>query len=321
MNEIIKRNSEIYTRIEKLKPYEFIHSVVYELQMRKQNTENKIVYNKTKGYLLYYISINEIRITDKINLRDLIFNIFPSLYANTKDFIKKANPDISDEKIIESIKKANFGIKEIIENYIKNENEKFNEVFYEHNNKMEKLTKEKLIEIIDKTSFAPILFPDFSVPPVYEKHHKNVTLMNINLELPEKDLIDYIKKIKKDYDTNKLRIEMPVDLINDNYKENNELCTQKEYYKKKFKMVKVKKKDGKIIVKSSQIIFNSPKKVADMLFIYDQTKKGLIKKEIKDLLTEYYKKEFTYNTYDFYKVVAEEFIDNNEYIKLVSNPL
>jgi hypothetical protein len=321
MNKIEERNSEKYTRIENLNPYEFTNCVAYELQMRKQNRESEIIYNETNGYILHGISISEIKITNKINLKDLIYQIFPSLYDDAKNLIKKKEPAISDEKLEKTIKDANIDIKDIILNYIKNETIVFNEVFYENNDKMEKLTKAKLIEIINKTSFAPNITPNFSVPPTYQKHHKYVTLHSINLELPEKDLVEYIKKIKKDYDTNKLNIKMPVDLISDNFKENNELCTQREYENKKYKKIKIEKKTGNSIVKQSKIVFNSAKKVADMLYIYDQTKRSFTMKEIRPLLTDYYESEFTYDTYYFYEAVAKEFIDNNGYLELVSKPL
>jgi hypothetical protein len=321
MNKIEKRNNERYTRIEKLNPYEFTNCIAYELQMRKQNKENEIIYNETNGYILHYIPISEIRITDKLNLKDLIYQIFPSLYDDAKNLIKKKEPAISDEKLEKTIKDASIDIKDIIQNYIKNETIVFNEVLYENNDKMEKLTKNSLIEILNKTSFAPILAPNFSIPPTYQKHHKYVTLYNINLELPEKDLIEYIKKIKKDYDTNKLKIEMPVDLINDNFKENNKLCTQQEYQRRKYKEVEIRKKNGTVSVKSSKIVFDAAEKVADMLYIYDQSKKGFTIKEIRPSLSDYYISEFTYDTYYFYEAVAKEFIDNNGYLELVSKPL
>lgn len=321
MNKIEKRDSDKYTRIENLNPYEFINCVAYELEMRKQNKESEIIYNETNGYILHGISISEIKITNKINLKDLIYNIFPFLYDNVKNLIKKKEPTISDEELEKTIKNSSIDIKDIIQNYIKNEDVVFHEVFYENNDKMEKLTKAKLIEIINKTSFAPNITPNFSVPPTYQKHHKYVTLHSINLELPEKDLVEYIKKIKKDYDTNKLKIKMPVDLINDNFKENNELCTQRKYEEKKYKKIKIEKKTGKTQYKSSKIIFDSPKKVADMLYIYDQTKRNFPRKEIRPELNAYHNSEFTYDTYYFYEAVAKEFIDNNGYLELVSKPL
>ena len=42
VNKIEERNSEKYTRIENLNPYEFTNCVAYELQMRKQNKESEI---------------------------------------------------------------------------------------------------------------------------------------------------------------------------------------------------------------------------------------------------------------------------------------
>lgn len=317
MSELLSRDNEIYKRIENFKEYEYTYCIAYEM-MQRSFGEKCILKKDTKGYICKPIDISDIMLSSKCNLRDYIFNIFPSLYNDLLKQKNKESHNLTDEERIQFLNTP-ISLEYIIEHYINNGEKQFQNIFYEKSkNKMEELTKEKLIDIIknEKKISRPIL-PDFAYESVVPKEHKFVALYNINLALPVKELVCYIEKIKKDFDTNNLILDTPIEILSEDYIKK-ELCTQEDSIQKRYGKIERFKKNGE---KKSKMdvysILKESKKVADMLYIYDNEYNNFNKPEIIQELITYHGK-FDTDRYDNYLKIAEKFINDNAYKKLIT---
>lgn len=112
MNEILRRNHDIYMRIEKFEDYEFFNCIAYEMFQRSIGIEplniQKQYQENSKGYLIQgYDNLGNIKLTSTCSLEDYIFSIFPSLYDDLLNKLKKENP-LTKKKLIDIIKNTNY---------------------------------------------------------------------------------------------------------------------------------------------------------------------------------------------------------------------
>lgn len=135
--------------------------------------------------------------------------------------------------------------------------------------------------------------------------NKFITLENINLALPEQELIEYIKLLKNQY-----------------LKDNSCLTTAYELeFRNHYianKTIKVKKPRGKIFDLKYQNTLDSNIKFADMFYIYDSIKSGISKNVISSKLTHYHhaKKDETF--INKYYAFAEKFIEHCYYKRILT---
>lgn len=136
---------------------------------------------------------------------------------------------------------------------------------------------------------------------------KRVNLMNINLNLPEKELVAYIKHIKNQFDNSPEIIKTPIEILGEKLKKIDQ----------NFNIPKTKNNSECINPRKH---LNTKQKLADMLYIYDAIKKGISKSNIQLQLT-YHKDNQTLvdqKTITKYYEIAKEYIDNEKYIELIT---
>jgi hypothetical protein len=321
MEEITPRNNGIYIKIENYKKYEYTNCIVREMEERSLGTDPKkiqSIFNESSTiYTCSVISVSDVKLSARCTLRDYIFNIFPSLYDELSKEIKKTHKNLNEDKLKSEILNNSIPIKYIIQQYMNKNNVNFNEIIYtKDDGQMEVLTKDKLNKIIEDTNYANSIVPQFSYPINIPKDYKFVALHNINLTLPIDELTAYITKIKEDFDTNKLILDTPLEMMNIDYI-NKIKCTQNEAKSKRYRSIVIFKKNGE---KKDNIntfdIINSPGKFADMLYIYDQENKSFTKKQILDELINYHI-TFDKDRYDKYLLTAEKYIDDEYYLNLI----
>jgi len=312
MREITTRNNEVYQRIEQLKTYEYTNCIVYEMMERSVGSTPEDIhktYNKdTKGYSCTELDISHVSLSSRVTLRDYIFNIFPSLYEDISKKIKKENQKCTGDELKVSILNREISIKYIIQNYMQKDNVIFNEIFYASDEgKIEQLTQIKLKKIIEKINFSRMIVPHFGYNTVLPEDYKFVALYDINLVLPVDELVDYIKKIKNDFDTNKLDIDTASEVMSDVNKSTLKRYEQIQTYKKNG--------DKNKLINTFNII-KTERNAADMFYIYDQECQGFEKKEILNELVDHHG-SFDTIRYDEYLLTAEKYIDEKYYLKLI----
>lgn len=321
MGKILPRNHEIYMKIEDYEEYEYTNCIVHEMNERSIGTDPKEIQKNhtenSKAYTCTNLDVSHIKLSPRCTLRDYIFNIFPSLYDNLSKEIKKTHKNLKKDELKSEILKKSIPIKDIIQQYINKDSVNFNEIFYTNDKgEMKILTKDELKIIIEGTNLSHVIIPQFYYPIFLPKDHKFVALYNINLALPIDELKDYITKIKKDFDTNKLILDTPSEMMNMDYI-NKEKCTQEESISMRYKGIETFKKNGekKYNINTFDIIY-SHVKFADMLYIYDQDDEGFTKKQILDELINYHT-TFDKDRYDKYLLTAEKYIDDEYYLNLI----
>ncbi len=323
MNNVLKRNSPIYTDIEKFADYELTQCIAYEMAIRdsyyqKQVDEVIDYYFKNK---INKMNINEINIEKKIshygwlchkiNQIDTIpfselekFKIYEEpRYKRIYQIIKilhNANilaytqeEELAEEEkydkkttYIQNMDGYNI-ITTIIKDKWKDEEKDFKGVPYStDNNNIENNFKRPKIKTDDLVSATP--------------------KVEINLTLPKDEIIAYIEHIKKTIDKKKLA---PVEVLeNKLQKSDTKVCPKK----------------GKCF--ESKNLLSKQEKLADMFYIYDCLQKGNITQDgiAQNLITYYDEKypdkesKYDVGTIKRYNDILVDYIDNNRFIELLT---
>lgn len=274
-----------------LKKYNFVSNVLPKKIIYNQNSKKNIFYSNLEDNFFKHFK-NTYKILG--NHQEFLFNKFYrkdkqiSYINENKAFkikkIKTFNPKLSHRTPLnigfaQSLKKSNYERNEIL----KSENE------------------------IEPNFARPLLKPNY-------KKNKYVNLNNINLALPEEELIAYIKLIKNSFENNDNLIKTPYELF-----ENKLFKTEKE----------ISTKNGKKINAMDNILQTKNKltknlKLADLFYGYDAIKVGMRQKDILNELDNYYHNEHyllterSKNTLKLYHEIAIEYIDNLKYKDLIT---
>lgn len=322
MNEILRRNHDIYMRIEKFEDYEFFNCIAYEMFQRSIGIEplniQKQYQENSKGYLIQgYDNLGNIKLTSTCSLEDYIFSIFPSLYDDLLNKLKKENPNLGDKELNDNVMNMSISIEYIIEKYLKKEDIPFNEIIYKTDEgKRAYLTKKKLIDIIKNTNYSYNIVSNFKYKYNIINNYKFINLLNLNLALPKKELVAYLTKIKDDFDRNELVLDTPSEILHKDYINKTKITLQESIINRHDK-IKVYKKNGEIKYEiDPYTILNSKENMADALYIYDQEELNYSKNEILDELLMHHDK-FDSDRYDKYLKFAKKFIEEEAYKNLI----
>lgn len=296
MNNLPKRSDFSYKEIEKFEDYEYTNCIAYEMSIR--NKELKELLKEIVNYPLYEFSPYKDKhneLDEKLEKNYFInFKIRKHIEKSYEEYLKKYHKEFYERRECIQIMKA-FRNKEfekhIIDNITEYE-EKVQNYFYNnferlkfeydeftteehatHENsrplihevyvvkidgEFELVDKESpCIAVIENRNFLRFKRPRLSV---YKELDKTIKF-NINPNLPKKELIAYISKLKDVYDEDNSIIKSPLELLGENFK----------------------KADNKKINK---------KLIADKFFIYDYIKARQEKiKSDNELYSQVYKEE------------------------------
>lgn len=281
MNKL-NRNMEQYLEIEEFEDYEFTSCIAYEMAIRNDRVikliKENIFYEKenkhfnsdiddellTKFYIDEYF-LNYHFFSEIFNISDVIISMgwrWGNDYKNNR--LEK------DEKRIFSIEHfKGFSSTSIVN---------------------------EIDGIVPEQSY---LLTNFKRPPLESFPIIKELDVRLNFSLPEKDLVEYIKHIKKEFDKKNSIIKSGFELLNDIEFNNSD---------------KINLRD----------ILAYKERVADMFFIYDSMKLSHKILKIRYILEDYYSskgvstKSFTEKTIRKYFELAKEYIDNCKYKELIT---
>lgn len=155
-------------------------------------------------------------------------------------------------------------------------------------------------EIIDNFMESNSIYPSFKRPKLQVYEISKEVDVSLNLALPEKDLIEFLKLIKKDFDKNNKIIQTAFEVSENVEFKNSD---------------KIKPRD----------ILSNKLYVADMFYIYDCIKLGYRYFDIRNELYRYYldvkkieTRTMTEKTIKKYNDIAKEYIEKLKYKELVT---
>lgn len=330
-----KRDSRVYTDIEKLKDYELTNCIAYEMAIRNDMNIKNIDKFVRKFLSEDLINNNYQIILDQkdfkaskeysYNLTDNMISPF-GLYLKNYSFFEELRNFINNEK--KKYKKFQEGRKKIfIENDFNNinfdlEGRDFDKFFfykdeYKNTDKIDtnkKIIYNHLVETNFFTSFTRYIknkgtneaeikpaeiTPKYSRPLLYIPFAQYKTVkLNLNLELPIKDLEDTVRKLKQEF-------------INDI----TFTLSPSEFDGSKLTSID----------KEIESILSNQTKVSDMFYVYDCIKLNITQRKIQNQIYNYYAdkgietKTMDPKTLKKYKEVAIEYIDNFKYKELLTS--
>lgn len=339
---IILKINEIYTKYNKFFPKE--NNCEYFSQINLNISEIK---NILKNILHEVFYLNEIN-GDETWLN--FYNFMPFYNNKLKEFPKKNY--INDFHIINEIENdfLEGSYDELYELDSKNSNilnqryDYFTEFWTDHVYINEKLcwqiknfkhfaltnylidkeqdlrNEEKNLFIIEKNSYYTnehIIHQNFSRPLLKNSStNKFVTLKDINLNLPDEELFEYIRTLKKEFNIDKNKQEM------EEHKSNfitwHEIYNNKTFPTKNEIHIKNKAKDTLLTPKKFIDTFDNNTKIADMLFIYDAKKQEMTQKDIIAELSYYHNVQKDGTLINQYYEFAIQFINYCHYKKYLS---
>jgi len=180
-----------------------------------------------------------------------------------------------------------------------------NESIYEGFHILQEYTNES-----NKTHTINQIIPNFK----RKINNSNQIATMLNFSLPEDEIVEYVKHIKRTLDNKDVRIiKSPLELLGEELdKADNisNMCSKNSRDNEKC----FDKRNG----------LSRTDKLADMFFIYDSVKAGNKKLDIMIEIDKYYdhdnkrKKSFSGDTYDKYNLIAKDYINNERYKELIS---
>jgi len=290
----INRNDKQYIDVENFVDYEFTSCIAYEMAIR-----NNRVIELLKNQLEHMKRNNNSGNSDIESelLEKFYINEFYLSYHFFSDIV-----DIEKEKSV-------YGWRWQTDPDIKREIEKKEE---EQILSIEKKEEEQILSIEHFKGFSvfsrvadscvpehSVLLTNFSRPPLESFPIIKELDVRLNFSLPEKDLLEYIKHIKKEFDRNNNIIKSGFEILNDIELSNSD---------------KINSRD----------ILSYKDRVADMFFIYDCMKLSYKVLKIRYMLEDYYSskgietKSFTEKTIKKYYELARHYIDNCAYKELIT---
>jgi len=276
----INRNDKQYIDVENFVDYEFTSCIAYEMAIR-----NDRVIELLKNQLKYIERNNNLMDSDILDelLEKFYINEFYLSYHFFSDIV-----NIEKEKNV-----YGWRWKNNISNKIDKTDEQILSI--EHFKNFSVFT-----QVMD--SCVPeqsVLLTNFSRPPLESFPIIKELDVRLNFSLPEKDLLEYIKHIKKEFDKNNNIIKSGFEILNDIKLDNS----------------------NKI---NSRDILSYKERMADMFFIYDCMKLSYKILKIRYMLEDYYSskgietKSFTEKTIKKYYELARHYIDNCAYKELIT---
>lgn len=249
MDELPKRDDDIYQEIDSFEDYELTNCVAYEMAIRDIAFLHGII------ELVEYVNSKFLQFSTKEALIDNIKVVddWGASYRNVKLCEMNLKCDLRDFDISEQQVDNLFKIKQIqdykVIQAIKEEHiiDKLNvEILNIQRNDGYIITQfGDLNEEVNSPPLNNIITADFKRPYLRSKNGKHAEI-ELNLALPKEELIAYIAKIKDGYDKNTSTIKTPLELLGETL---NAAMPQKDYPKKP-----------------------TASKMADMFFIYDYVK-------------------------------------------------
>ncbi len=328
-----KRNEDIYTDIENFQEHEYTTCIIYEMFIRENedikreyffedNVANVIPQRVSDIVLFIYEGV--------FTLQNIIYQLFPQLENDVKNFLISYYkiPLDNHEEINNRFLNTSVDLKYLI-NYIekyKNQQDTdinkiiFNEVEYfdKSKNMQIKIDLNELEKIISINNNITTVIPYYKRPQIFLKENYLVNINSLNLALPEKELVSFIKQLKKEVKAETIII--------------NKFIKNTKFSNYYFIDEKTETKNNH---KYTIFGYNHSSKMADIFFVYDAFKNNkfdsacnlesyddliqFIKKEIynsKEIPPTDYLSESTINNY--FKT-AEYYIDNKNYLNLLKN--
>jgi len=220
----IKRDDSNYLEIENFEEFEYTNNVLYELFKRSLIDEDDSIEN----HLLEKIDNKKLILKDvvlydtvngKLTLDEVVYNIYPELY---------------DEDVIRNNIGFDYSLMPVNEFLNKTDGMDYNDFVYKDlsSNSYKKFTEIGLEELLERVSLHKKITIQHKKKQLNLEQNNFIDIYNLNLALPDNELLHYIKKLKKLH-----------------FKDN--LLTDKRKY--------------------LSYIYNN-KKLADILYVYDKVK-------------------------------------------------
>jgi hypothetical protein len=235
MSQLPKRSDSIYQEIENFEDYEYTNCIAYEMNIRtdefinitnrlkekiKNNFDILITFNDfaTKNGKIDYILFEKVsNIMDEIeNLLIKTNTIYYEYHSNNNDVIKVASAFYLDYVEYLTFDYENFNNNEL--QVLDDEDDNKKSLLNENSTKYFYLANEYEIDKYEDNPYKKIkshttfLNPKYCRPGLLFESKCNLDL-NINISLPEDELIDYIVKLKKEYSSIVNLIKSPIELL------------------------------------------------------------------------------------------------------------
>ena len=334
-DEILLRSDDAYLEIEQFKEYEFSWCIAFEMAKRDpgllKDAHRFIRFYKNNKHYIDFIPFSldtfensfEYRIYRKAKA---IFELGYDYFAQKHWLAPIDLYHITMDKI--ALEMAEVFVHQFHDIQAKLPNERFtleddegvlfessvqfkNEHFFQDK---VSVSDEEILEAIEDFDIDPSLIeserraserfsrPKLSIPAIY---NKNIQL-ELNLALPEKELLAYVAHIKEKFDDQKDLIKSPIELLGAELSSMGIEAIDAE---------QVYKKDRRKTL---------PEKCADLFFIYDCNTNNLSMDYTIDKLSQYWNEErnafpeqFQTKTYKRYLKTAKGFISNRKYQSLL----
>jgi len=180
-----------------------------------------------------------------------------------------------------------------------------NESIYEGFHILQEYTNEA-----NKTHGINQIIPNFK----RKINNSNQIATMLNFSLPEDEIVEYVKHIKRTLNNEDVRIiKSPLELLGEELDKADNISN----------MCSKNSRDNEKCFDGRKGLSRTDK-LADMFFIYDSVKAGDKKLDIMIEIDKYYdhddikKKSFSGDTYDKYNVIAKDYINNERYKELIS---
>ncbi len=268
MREDLKERSD-YEYFEDFEEYEFTTCITYEMYVRSKvytnnsNDIEEINLNYTLSDIFIY-KYNNITYT----LQNFIYSIYPQLLDVAKENIKK-NYSNNKVDLTNHLHNYSLDLEFVIKEYINNEEENFNIITYfdPNANMYIKLTKDLLIDKITKSYTNKYINLKFKCPILDYARCNDFSIININLSLPDNELLDYIKKLR----LKKLEIKPDPSILKILKNRDSKRINKDNIYKFKKKIEKGQNKNKIVEIDAENILtFNGKKrkKIVRICFSY-----------------------------------------------------
>jgi len=307
----LNRDDEQYLAVENFEDYELTYCMAYEMAIRNDEVI-KTIYSFYNNYVIYDIHNGFIASTsdfkkcseDSNKLMGFLLNPL-ELYLSYHLF-KNINEDIEKLNELYNEKDGSFPIHRL-KNILYSPWDSYND-FREY------IPNKKLIEqkfrkrytsfishLVSEDNNDEFIIHHNSITPNYSRpltpYFSDIKERNLklNLSLPTNELVDFVQKLKKDYD-----------------RDHSFFGTVKEL-------------EGESLQEADKTdnVLSSQMKLADMLYLYDCLKLGYSKAEIKVSISIYYRskdiktKSLHHATFTKYQKIMIDYIDNFKYKELV----
>lgn len=319
MKEDLKERSD-YEYFEEFEEYEFTTCITYEMYIRsKVYSSNsidikEINFNYTLSDIFIY-KYNNITYT----LQNFIYSIYPQLLDVAKENIKKYYSNNNKVDLTKHLHNYSLDLEFVIKEYINNDQENFNIITYfdPNANMYIKLTKDLLIDKIKKSYTNKYINLKFKCPILDYARCNDFSFININLSLPDNELLDYIKKLR----LKKLEVKPNTSILKILENKDSKKINKDNIYKFEKEIEKGQNKNKIIEINAENILtFNGKKRkknCADMFFIYDSYKKQKTKEDIQNELEDFHNIK-VYDPKEIKKLhdIAKKYIDELKFYEI-----